>query len=117
VQLELGNALAVPWRSVVDGIVVTVRLTPKGGRDTIEGIESLADRGSALKVRVLAAAMEGSANAALIALMAKATGVPKRDVSLVAGETARLKRLKIAGAPAALCATLAQICSPGNASR
>ena len=50
-----------------------------------------------LKVRVRAAASEGEANAALIKVVAKALDVAPREVSLVAGATARLKRLKIAG--------------------
>ena len=106
-----------PWGAAPNGIVLTVRLTPKGARDAIEGIEPLADRRSALKVRVRAAPAEGAANATLIALIAKATGVPKRDVSLVAGLSARVKRLRIAGAPAALCAALEQVCASGNQSR
>ena len=97
-----------PWGAAPNGVVVTVRLTP------IEGIEPLADRRSALKVRVRAAPTQGEANAALVALIAKATGVAKRDVSLIAGLGARVKRLKIAGAPAALCAALERICAGGN---
>jgi uncharacterized protein YggU (UPF0235/DUF167 family) len=71
-----------------DGIVVTVRLTPKGGRDAIEAVERPADGRSVLK-RVRAAASEGEANAALVKLVAKALGVAPRDVSLVAGASAR----------------------------
>ena len=106
-----------PWGVAPNGIVLTVRITPKGVRDAIEGIERLADRRCALKVRVRAAPSEGAANAALVALIAKAAGVAKRDVRLVAGMSARVKRLKIAGAPAALCAALEQICATGNQSR
>jgi uncharacterized protein len=54
-----------------------------------------------LKVRVSAAAAEGAANAAVIALIAKALRRPKSDVGIAAGETARVKRLEIAGADAA----------------
>jgi uncharacterized protein (TIGR00251 family) len=106
-----------PWGAAPNGIVLTVRLTPKGARDAIEGIEPLADRRSALKVRVRAAPTQGAANAALIALIARATGVPKRDVSLIAGSSARVKRLRIAGAPGALCAALEQICASGSQGR
>ena len=55
--------LARPWTASVDGVVVTVRLTPRGGRDAIEGIAQLADGRSAIKARVRAAASEGEANA------------------------------------------------------
>jgi hypothetical protein len=103
----------LPWRIVVDGLALTVRLTPKGGRDAIDGIERLADGRSVLKVRVRAPASEGEANAALVRLVARMVGVAPRDVRLVAGETARLKRLTIAGAGAALAATLEKICAIG----
>jgi uncharacterized protein len=106
-----------PWGAAPDGVVLTVRLTPRAARDAIEGIEPLADRRSALKVRVRAAPTQGEANAALVALIAKATGVAKHDVSLVAGLGARVKRLKIAGAPAALCAALERTCAGGNQSQ
>jgi hypothetical protein len=69
-----------------------VRLTPKGGRDAIDGVEHLADGRSALKVRVRAAPSDGEANAALVRVIAKALRVPARQVSLVAGASARIKR-------------------------
>jgi uncharacterized protein (TIGR00251 family) len=102
-----------PWLVSADGVTLAVRLTPKGGRDTIDGIERLADGRVVLKVRVRAAASEGEANAALVKLVAKALGVPPRDVTLVAGATARLKRLKISGASATLAAALEKICAIG----
>jgi uncharacterized protein len=87
-------------------LVVTVRLTPKGGRDAIEGVTQLADGQSALKVRVRAAPSEGEANAALVAVLARAAGVPPGRLSLVSGATARIKRVAIDGDPAALAAAL-----------
>jgi uncharacterized protein YggU (UPF0235/DUF167 family) len=89
-------------------LVVTVRLTPKGGRDAIEGVTQLADGQSVLKVRVRAAPSEGEANAALVAVLARATGVPSSRLSLVSGATARIKRVAIDGDPAALAAALEQ---------
>ena len=44
-----------PWTAAADGIFVDVRLTPRGGRDAIEGIESRADGRAVLKARVRAA--------------------------------------------------------------
>jgi uncharacterized protein YggU (UPF0235/DUF167 family) len=46
--------------------------------------------------------VEGAANIALIELVAKSFGLPKRDVRLIAGDKARLKRLAIAGDTATL---------------
>jgi uncharacterized protein len=98
-----------PWSAVADGLLITVRLTPKGGRDAIEGIDALADGRSVLKARVRAAPSEGEANAALVRLLAKALGVAPRDVVLVAGAGARIKRLKVLGAASALTAALEKI--------
>ena len=95
-----------PWRVVADGIELAVRLTPKGGRDAIDGIERLADGRSVLKARVRAAASEGAANAALVRLVARLLAVAPGRVSVVAGETARVKRLAIAGPGPALAAAL-----------
>lgn len=100
-----------PWLASSDGIVLSVRLTPRGGRDAVENVEQLADGRSVLKVRVRAAASEGEANAALVKLVAKTLGVAARDVSLVAGATARLKRLKVVGAATTLAAALEKICA------
>jgi len=85
---------------------VIVRLTPRGGRDAIDGLEQRDDGQCVLKARVRAAATEGEANAALIALIAKAAGVPRRDVSLVGGATSRIKRLVVAGHGPTLAAAL-----------
>jgi uncharacterized protein len=101
--------VALPWSVVTGGVALSVRLTPKGGRDAIDGIEALADGRAVLKVRVRAAPSEGKANAALCRLIAKAAGVPPRDVTLAAGATARLKRLAISGNAPTLIAALEKI--------
>ena len=103
---------AVPWSLTPDGGVLAVRLTPKGGRDAIEGVEKLTDGRAVLAVRVRALPAEGEANEALIRLIAKAIGVPLRDVTLVAGATARLKRLAISGHGPTVIAALEKIAIP-----
>ena len=95
-----------PWRVVAEGLSLVVRLTPRGGRDAIDGVERLADGRAVLKARVRAAAGDGEANAALVRLVAKSLKVAPRDVSLIAGDTARIKRLEVAGAGPALAAML-----------
>jgi len=102
-----------PWVPTPGGVALAVRLTPKGGRDCIDGIELLADGRSVLKVRVAAAPSEGAANTALVRLLAKGVGVPPRDVALAAGATARVKRLVILGNPSMLIAALEKIAAKG----
>jgi uncharacterized protein (TIGR00251 family) len=94
------------YRAESDGIVLAVRLTPKGGRDAIDGIADLGDRRAVAAVRVRAAADKGAANAALLALLARTFGRAKRDVILVAGTASRLKQVRIAGDPQALAAVV-----------
>lgn len=89
-----------------EGLRVSVRLTPKGGRDAIERLAALSDGSEAVKARVRAAPEDGAANAALAALIAKTLGVGKSAVTLRSGHSARLKVLDIAGDGAALAARL-----------
>ncbi|MGH6742494.1 MAG: DUF167 family protein [Bradyrhizobium sp.] len=100
---------ARPWTVAADGVTVTVRLTPRGGRDAIDGIEQRADGQCVLKARVRAAATEGEANRALIGLVARALSVPPRDVTLAAGAVARIKRLVVAGHGPTLAAALENV--------
>ena len=103
---------AVPWSLTADGVVLAVRLTPKGGRDTIDGVDVLADGRVVLAARVRALPADGDANEALLRLISKAVGVPLRDVTLVAGATARLKRLAISGHGPTIIAALEKIAIP-----
>lgn len=104
---------ARPWSAAPGGILLVVRLTPKGGRDAIEGVETLADGRCVLKARVRAPASEGEANAALVRLLARELGVAPRAVALVGGDTARIKRLTITGEARALAAALEKISAIG----
>jgi hypothetical protein len=76
---------------------LTVRVTPRGGRDAVEGWMADAAGRPLLRVRVAAAAADGAANAAVVALIAKALGRPKSAVRIAAGQTARVKQLEIDG--------------------
>ena len=87
----------VPWIAVTGGVLVDVRLTPRGGCDAIDGVERRADGRVVLKARVRAEPFEGQANAALCRLLADALNVAPRQVAVVAGATTRVKRIEIAG--------------------
>jgi uncharacterized protein len=88
-----------PWRAVSDGVQVALRVTPRGGRDAIDGVETLSDGRSVLKLRVRAVADGGKANRAVTELLAKSLGVPKAAVRLTSGATSRLKQIAIDGDP------------------
>ena len=74
---------------------LAVRLTPKGGRDAAEGWAADGEGRPYLKVRVSAPPVDGAANAALIAFLAKTLKRPRASVRIVSGETARLKMIEI----------------------
>ena len=95
-----------PWRATLDGVVVACRLTPKGGRDAIDGAATLADGARVLLVRVRAAPEDGKANDALLRLIAEKAGAPPSRARLVAGAKSRLKQVALTGDPAALIAKL-----------
>jgi uncharacterized protein YggU (UPF0235/DUF167 family) len=98
-----------PWTAEACGVTLWLRLTPKGGRDAIEGVETLADGRSVLKARVRAAPENGRANTALIELVAKALSAPKKAVTIRSGETSRVKKLFVAGDPAPYLDALARL--------
>jgi hypothetical protein len=97
------------WSAAPNGIMVTVRLTPQGGRDSIDGIDTMSDGRAVVKARVRAAPHESAANEALIALLAKALGVPSRSVEIASGATSRIKRVKIVGNGTTLAAKLEKL--------
>ena len=73
-----------------DAIELVVHVVPGARRAGIAG-----EHGDALKIRLAAPAVEGKANAALVAFLADAFGVSRRQVTIVRGETSRDKRVRI----------------------
>jgi uncharacterized protein YggU (UPF0235/DUF167 family) len=93
-------------RPGADGLEVLARVTPKGGRDSVDGLVETA-QGQALKVRVRAVTEDGAANAALEKVVARWLGVAGGRVRVVRGHKSRVKMLGISGAPAEIEALLA----------
>lgn len=75
-----------------DAVRFTVRVQPRSSRSSIDGVH-----GEAIKLRVQSPPVEGAANEEVIALLATALGVPKGAVSIVSGETARMKVVEVIG--------------------
>lgn len=93
-----GDAIK-PYSAFAGHLRLAVRLTPNGGRDAIDGIELDADGHAFLKARVTAVPENGKANKALIALLAKKAGIAKSTITILSGDTARKKILRIDGDP------------------
>lgn len=98
-----------PFRRDADGILLALRVTSNASADRIEGTELRDDGTAVLRVRVTAVPDKGKANAAVIALIAKAASIPKSAITLVSGDTARQKTLRLSGDPESLAAALARL--------
>jgi uncharacterized protein len=88
----------LPYSLDPDGSLrLAVRVTPRAGRDGVAGLVDAGGGRFALSVKVAAAPVDGAANRALIALLARKLDVPKSSIRFVSGETSRLKILRIGG--------------------
>lgn len=96
------------YRAAPDGLVLSVRLTPKAAADAVDGVGRLSDGAEVVVARVRALPAKGAANAALIALLARALKLPKRTIEIVSGAGGRLKRVHIAGDAGALSGEIDQ---------
>ena len=76
---------------MTDGLFLTVRVVPRASKSEIVG-----EIDGALKVRIAAPPVDGAANAELIKVLSRHFGVPRRDISIISGETSKIKRIKIA---------------------
>ena len=103
------------WRYSVRGVSVAVRVTERGGRDAIDGLERLANGRDVVKVRVRAAAEGGEANRAVMQLLAKALDVPKARLRILSGATSRLKQIAVDGDPARLGEALRKLTAAKSA--
>lgn len=85
------------FRQTEGGVELFVRLTPRGGADRIEGVMRMSGGREYLAARVRAVPEKGAANAALENLLAEALGIPRNSVSVVTGQTTRVKTVLIEG--------------------
>ena len=88
---------ALPFAIEDGGVRLAVRLTPRARRDALAGIEEDADGRPVLALRLAAPPVNGAANKALVAFLAKALAIPKSAITIRSGETARQKMLFLAG--------------------
>jgi|SRR5690606_34537516 uncharacterized protein (TIGR00251 family) len=91
-----------PIAETADGIVVSIRLTPKARHEALDRQASPGPDGPVLRASVTAPPSEGAANAALIALLARHWRLPKSAFSIVSGAKDRAKRVHLSGDPAEL---------------
>ena len=88
----MSDVLSSPIRADADGVIVDVVVVPRASKCAIVGVH-----GGRLKVTLDAPPVDGQANDALIAFLAKQLGRSKRDVTIVRGEKGRKKTLALRG--------------------
>jgi uncharacterized protein (TIGR00251 family) len=86
-----------PYARDGGGIRLAVRVVPRAGRDTLDGVVRDAAGRPLLRVRLNAPPVDGAANAALIGFLAEALGLRKADVTIRSGQASRTKMLALAG--------------------
>jgi uncharacterized protein len=92
----------LPLAAAADGVRVSIRLTPRGRADRIDGIARPVDASPVLKASVTAPPVDSRANEALLQLLAKEWRLPRRHLSIVGGRKGRIKLVHVAGDPAVL---------------
>jgi len=73
-----------------DALLINVKVSPGASKSELAEV-----RDGRLKVRIAAAPEDGKANEELRSFLAKALGIPKKDIALVSGEKSRLKTLSL----------------------
>lgn len=103
------------FRRLGDGaIAVLIRVTPGASRDEIGGLWLGPEGEERLAFRVTAPPDKGKANQAVVKLLAKALGVPKSAVAIVAGDKDRLKTVAIARDSADIIERLGALIAKGK---
>jgi len=75
-----------------DGVVLNIHATPRSSKSQVRGLH-----GEALKICLQAPPVDGKANEALLEFLSDTLGVPRRQLSLIAGQTSRQKRVAVQG--------------------
>jgi uncharacterized protein (TIGR00251 family) len=93
---------AARYTAIHGGVRLALRLTPRASRNGVDGVVADAEGRPLLKLRLVAPPVEGAANEALIAYLAKTLALRKADITIRSGETSRVKILHLAGDSAAI---------------
>lgn len=74
---------------------IAIKVTPRSAKPGIGGWRAGADGRDELEVRVSEAPTDGSANSAVVKLIAKALGISRSEVTIISGQASRHKRIAI----------------------
>ncbi len=105
----MGPAMRDPFTLDATGAMLTIRVTPKASKTAVTGVVALEGDATALGLRVAAPPVDGAANEEVVRFVAKALRMGRASVTLIAGQTGRVKRLRIAGNAVPLEAALREL--------
>ncbi|WP_056459420.1 DUF167 domain-containing protein [Sphingomonas sp. Leaf10] len=106
----MSKTMRDPFTLDATGATLTIRATPKASKTAVTGVVALEAEATALGLRVAAPPVHGAANDEVMRFVAKQLRVGRSAVTLVAGQTSRVKRLRIEGEPGTLEAALRACC-------
>jgi uncharacterized protein (TIGR00251 family) len=101
-SLASPQVMRPPFTTDADGATLTIRANPKASRTAVAGVVALEGDATALALRVAAPPVDGAANDEVMKFVAKQLRVRRGSVTLVSGQTGRVKRLRITGDPGVL---------------
>ncbi len=76
------------------GILLHCIILPKSSKTQIVGLYGVPQR---LKIKVAAPPVDGKANEALIAYLAKCLGIPKKQIRIISGDSGKYKDVLVFG--------------------
>lgn len=91
-MLSRVSAPATYYREEPDGVTLFVKAQPRANKNAVVGVH-----GPELRVKVTAPPVDSAANEALVRFLAEELGLPRNQVQLVRGATARHKAIKVLG--------------------
>ncbi len=103
---------ALCFRADEAGVTLSLRVTPGARKAGLDSVVEAADGRAHGRMKVRAKAQDGAANAEVVETLAKALGRPRSAIEIAAGGTARLKTIRIEGAPAETAARLKEMFGP-----
>ena len=87
----------MPLRAVDGAVILSVRVTPRASRNALAGLGRDAAGRSFVAIRLAAPPVDGAANTALVTFLARELGLGRSSLKIIAGETSRLKQVRIEG--------------------
>ena len=88
------------WQRTAAGFLLDLKITPNAKADKADGLAPGANGRPRLLLRIQAPPVDGKANAAVIAWLAKALRCPRSALAITTGETSRQKRVRWSDPPA-----------------